>query len=113
MAAWPFRGSKGDYYTKINASTVETIIVPGFEEKIANIAMIVFANTSATACKVTIKESLAGNTRLVVKVPANNTLSLGTGEDIFLEDRTKGQPWTATCESVDSMEITVCLKADN
>ena len=112
-APWPFRGNKGDNYTKINASTVETPIVLGYTEKFANLTQLVLGNSSATACLVTIREAVGGAIRLVAKVSANATVVIGNGEDAFLEDHAMGQPWTATCESVDSIHITASFKYDN
>lgn len=113
MATWPFRGNYGDNYTKITSSTTETVIVPGYSEKFANLRRLIITNTSATACKVTIKDGLGGATRLVVDVPTRTTLSIDFEGDPngSLEQTVMNKPWTATCTtSVDSIEITALLK---
>ena len=110
MGAWPFRGSKGDNYTKITSSTVETPIVPAYDEKFANITGLVIANTSASVVKVTIRDGIVGNIRTVVEVPATDTKVIGNGQDVIFEQLAKNKQWTATCGSVDSVEITAMFK---
>lgn len=111
MASWTYRGNKGDLYLKITSSTTETILIPGYSDKYSNLTQLVLANTSASVCKVTLKESLGGAVRGVFMVPANSTIIIGNGEDVFLEDTKINTPWTVTCgTSIDSMEITASFK---
>jgi hypothetical protein len=114
-AAWPFRGEKGDTYTKITSDTSERYIVPGYTGKFTNLTALIIANTSASVCKVTLRDSMGGNVRSVFQVPANNTVIAyftGTRED-SMEQLEKNKEWTVTCgSSVDSIEVTALFKSN-
>ena len=112
--AWPFRGIYGDNYTKITSDTTEREIVPAYSEKHVNLRKLIITNTSATACKVTLRDQLAGNVRGVFDIPTRATVHIDfeAGEPgASMEQSTVGTRWTLQCTtSVDSIEVLALFK---
>jgi len=68
---------------------------------------LIIANTSATACNVTIKDATAGTTRMILACPAGDTRGFTVPVDSAIPQATVNTNWTATCSaSVASIEIT-------
>lgn len=80
----------------------------------ANVYGLIIANTSATACKVTIRDAIGGGVKNVIYIPAGETRGfLGDPEKAVLEQDTGNNTWTAQCgTSVDSIEITALFTKD-
>ena len=119
MAQWRFKGRKGDRYVKITSSTTETQIIMPYTDENNNpvrvgIYGLIIANTSSSACKVTIKDALGGGDKMVIEVPALDTRGfMGEPEEPVLEQDAGNNAWTATCgTSVDSIEITAFFSKD-
>jgi len=111
MGAWPFRGNRGDFFTKITSDTTEREIVPGYDSMFASIYALIITNTSATACKVTLRDGLAGNVRAVLDIPTRQSVIVPLPDKGVMEQLTKNKPWTLTCTtSVDSIEVTAFFK---
>jgi hypothetical protein len=100
------RDLKGMQSTTITSSTSETTIVTAVASTFLDLYGLVLTNTSATATKVTIKDSTAGTTRAVYEVPAGDTRGFMLPVDSALPQATVNTAWTATCgTSVASVEI--------
>lgn len=101
------RDLKGQQKTTITSSTTETTIVTAVTSTFLDLYGLIIANTSASACKVTIKDSSGGTTRFVFYVPAGDTRGFMLPVDSAVPQATVNTAWTATCgTSVDSIEIT-------
>jgi len=65
------------------------------------------ANTSASACNVTIKDATAGTTRFILAVPAGTTTGFMLPESAAHKQAATNNNRTATCSaSVAAIEIT-------
>jgi hypothetical protein len=97
--------------TTITSSTSETTIVTAQASTFLDLQMLILSNSSATQTEVTIRDSTAGTTRLIVSLAAD-----GGGAVIPfavpLPQATVNNNWTAQCaDSVASIEITaVCVQ---
>jgi hypothetical protein len=101
------RDLKGVQQTQISSSTAETTIVTQVASTFLDLYGLSIANTSATATKVTIKDSTSGTTRAVVQVPAGETRGFMLPVDSAIPQATVNTNWTATCgTSVAAIEIT-------
>lgn len=101
------RDLKGVQKTTITSSTAETTIVTAVASTFLDLYGLIIANTSATVCNVTIKDSTAGTTRFIFAVPANDTRGFMLPESAAHNQATVNNNWTATCgTSVASIEIT-------
>lgn len=101
------RDLKGQQQTQISSSTSETTIVTAVASTFLDLYGLTIANTSATATKVTIKDSTAGTTRLVLYIPAGDTRGFMLNESAAICQATVNTAWTATCgTSVAAIEIT-------
>lgn len=101
------RDLKGNQQTTITSSTAETTIVTAIASTFNDLYGLVIANTSATACNVTIKDNTAGTTRFVFAVPAGDTRGFMLPESAAHKQGTVNNTWTATCSaSVASISIT-------
>lgn len=96
-------------HTTITSSTAETtILAAGGTGEFKHIHRLVIANTSATACVVTIRDSLAGTIREVFAVAGGATSGFALPSVDAVGQTTAASAWTATCgTSVASIEITV------
>jgi hypothetical protein len=100
------RDLKGIQATTITSSTSETTIVTAVASTFLDLYGLVITNTSATATKVTIKDSTAGTTRAVYQIPAGDTRGFMLPVDSALPQATVNNNWTATCgTSVSAIEI--------
>lgn len=101
------RANKGVQQTSISSSTAETTIVTAVASTYLDLYVLLITNTSATASKVTIKDSTGGTTRFVIQVPATETRGFVVPVDSACVQSSTGQNWTATCgTSVATIEIT-------
>lgn len=102
------RDLKGVQKTTITSSTSETTIVTAAGASVfADLYGLIIANTSATACNVTIKDATSGTTRAIIAVPAGDTRGFMVSESGAVPQATANNNWTATCSaSVSSIEIT-------
>ncbi len=101
------RDLKGNQKTTITSSTAETTIVTADATNFLDIYRLVIANTSATACNVTIKDATSGTTRYIFAIPAGETRGFSGNESAAHKQATANNNWTATCSaSVASIEIT-------
>jgi hypothetical protein len=101
--------------TTITSSTSETTIVTaGGAGVFVDLYCLILANTSATACNVTIKDATAGTTRAILAVPAGETRGFALPVSSGIPQATANNNWTATCSaSVASMEITALTVTRN
>lgn len=108
IAVSAIRERKGKQHTAITSSTSETTIVTaGAAGVFRDVYALMIANTSATDCTVTIKESTAGTTThiFIVKAGAEVGFSHDCGSAVV--QTTAANNWTATCSaSVASIYIT-------
>lgn len=104
------RGATVMQQTTITTSTSETTIVTAVASTFLDLAQLIITNSSATALSVTIKDSTAGTTRLIVDIAANGGAVIPF--PVQLPQATVNNNWTATCSaSVTSVHITaVCIK---
>ena len=102
------RDLRGNQQTTITSSTAETTIVTAGAAGVFNdVHDIVIANTSATACNVTIKDATAGTTRFVFAVPSGQTVRWSVPSCDAHKQVAAANNWTATCgTSVASISIT-------
>lgn len=102
------RDLKGKQKTTITSSTSETTIITAAGASVfADLYGLHIANTSATACNVTIKDSTDGSTVDIIAVPAGETRGFMTDCGSAIPQATANNNWTATCSaSVASIEIT-------
>lgn len=91
------REMKGNQLTTITSSTSETTIVTADGTYTLDLYGLIIANTSVTACTVTIKDSTAGTTRTVIRVPAGETRGFMTAVDSGIKQNAANNNWTATC----------------
>ncbi len=119
MAFWRFKGRKGDRHLTITSSTTETEIVMPYTNDSgnairANIYGLIIANTSSSACKVTIRDAIGGGIKTVIEVPALETRGfLSEPDEAVLEQDSGNNAWTAQCGTpVDSIEITALFTKD-
>jgi hypothetical protein len=101
------RDLKAVQKTTITSSTSETTIVTAIASTFCDLYSLIIANTSATACNVTIKDATAGTTRMILACPAGDTRGFTVPVDSAIPQATVNTNWTATCSaSVASIEIT-------
>ena len=102
------RDLKGNQITTITASTSETTVVTAVASTYLDVYGCIVENTSATATKVTFKDSTAGTTQFEIYVPAGDTRGfMLPSSDGFKQTNTNNN-WTATCgASVSSIVITM------
>lgn len=93
--------------TTITSSVAETTIGTAIALTYLDLYKIIIANTSATACNVTIKDATAGTTRFIFAVPAGDTRGFVIPKESATPQNAVNNNWTATCSaSVASIEIT-------
>ncbi len=101
------RDLRGNQNTTITSSTAETTIVTAVATAMLDLYGIVIANTSGTACNVTIKDATAGTTRFIIAVPAGETRGFMLPACDGHKQAAVNNNWTATCSaSVASIVIT-------
>lgn len=102
------RDLKGKQKTTITSSTGETTIVTAAGANVfADLYGLTVANTSASACNVTIKDATAGTTQFILSVPAGETRGFISPVDSAVPQTAANNNWSATCSaSVASIEIT-------
>lgn len=102
------RDLKGNQFTTITASVSETTVVTAVASTFLDVYGCIVENTSATACKVTFKDSTAGTTQFEIYVPAGDTRGFMMPESGAFKQTTVNTAWTATCgTSVSSIVITM------
>ena len=107
IVAGSIRDLKGNQKTTITSSTSETTIVTAVASTFLDLYGLVIANTSASACNVTIKDATSGTTRFIFAVPAGETRGFMIPESGAHLQASVNNNWTATCSaSVASIEIT-------
>lgn len=107
VVAGSIRDLKGIQQTIITSSISETTIVTAVASTFLDVYGLIITNTSASACKVTIKDATAGTTRAVFNVPAGDTRGFMLPESAAIPQAVVNNNWTATCgTSVTSIEIT-------
>jgi hypothetical protein len=67
------RDLKGNQFTTITASTSETTVVTAVASTFLDVYGVIVENTSATATKVTFKDSTSGTTQFEIYAPAGDT----------------------------------------
>lgn len=101
------RDLKGIQQTTITSSTAETTIVTAVASTFLDLYGILIANSSASACNVTIKDATSGTTRFIIAVPAGETRGFMLPVDSAVPQAAVNNNWRATCSaSVASIEIT-------
>lgn len=101
------RELKGVQNTTITSSTSETTIVTAVTSTFLDLYGLVIANTSASACNVTIKDATSGTTRFIFAVPAGESRGFMLDVDAAVAQASSNNNWTATCSaSVASIVIT-------
>jgi hypothetical protein len=94
--------------TTITSSTTETTVLTAVASTFLDVYGVIVANTSATACDVTFKDSTAGTTRFNIYVPAGETRGFMLPMDAAHNQSAVNNNWTATCSaSVASIKITM------
>jgi hypothetical protein len=102
------RDLKTTQQTTITSSTSETTVLTAVASTFLDVYGVIIANTSATACDVTFKDSTAGTTRFNIYVPAGETRGFMLNESAGHNQATVNNNWTATCgTSVASIKITM------
>lgn len=102
------RDLKGNQFTTITSSTAETTVVTQVASTFLDVYGVIIENTSATASKVTFKDSTAGTTQFEIFVPAGDTRGFMLPESGAFKQTTVNTNWTATCgTSVASIVITM------
>lgn len=100
------RDLKADQQTSISSSVTETTIVTAVASTFLDLYGLIITNTSATVCKVTIRDDTAGTIRAVLEIPATETRGFMLPESGGLKQAVVNKPWTATCgTSVATIEI--------
>lgn len=100
------RLSFGRQYTAIT-NTSETTIVTATAAKFNDIYGLEFANTSATATNVTVKDGTGGTTAFVFAVPAGETRGFMVPVDSATPQAAVNTNWTATCSAgVSTLNVT-------
>jgi len=93
--------------TTITNSATETIILTAVAATFLDLYALTIANTSATACAVTIKDATAGTTRFVFSVLPGDTVQFTVNESAAHPQAVVNTSWTATCgTAVTSIIIT-------
>jgi hypothetical protein len=101
------RENIGNQQTTITSSVAETTIVTADATYKLDLYGLILTNTSATATKVTIKDSTGGTTRMVFQVPATETRGFMLSPDAGHKQNAANNNWTVTCgTSVASLEVT-------
>lgn len=107
IAVSAIRDLKGNQKTTITSSTSETTIITAVASTFCDLYGLTIANTSATACNVTIKDATAGTTRFILAIPAGETRGFMLDPGGAVPQSAVNNNWTATCSaSVASIEIT-------
>lgn len=102
------RDLKGNQFTTITSSTSETTVVTAVASTFLDVYGVIVENTSATASKVTFKDSTAGTTQFEIYVPAGDTRGFMLPESGAFKQTTVNTNWTATCgTSVASIVISM------
>lgn len=101
------RDLRGNQKTQITSSVAETTIVTANATAMLDLYGLLIANTSSTACNVSIRDATAGTIRFVVAVPAGETRGFMLPACDGHKQAAVNNNWTATCgTSVASIEIT-------
>ena len=107
------RTLKGMTETTITSSTAETTIVAAVASTFNDLYGLVLANSSASATKVTLKDSTGGTTRAVFYVPAGDTRGFMLDPGAALPQATVNTNWTVTCgTSVASLDVSAFFVAN-
>lgn len=102
------RDLKGNQFTTITSSTSETTVVTAVASTFLDVYGCIVENTSATASKVTFKDSTAGTTQFEIYVPAGDTRGFMLPESGGFKQTTVNTNWTATAgTSVASIVISM------
>jgi len=91
------REQRGSQITTITSSTAETTVITADATYFLDLYGLIVTNTSATACKITIKDATAGTTRMVLQVPATETRGFMLPADAGHKQATVNNNWTVTC----------------
>ncbi len=86
--------------TTITTSTAETTIISAIAATFIDVFRLIIANTSLTACNVTIRDATGGGTTIVFAVPAGETRGFSAGDlASAMNQGTVNNNWTATCSA--------------
>lgn len=101
------REDLGNQATTISSSTSETTIVTADATYKLDLYCLILSNTSATATKVTLKDSTTGTTRGIFYVPAGDMRGFAVSPSGAHKQAASNNNWTATCgTSVATLEVT-------
>lgn len=101
------RSNKGIQQTTITSSTAETTVVTADATYKLDVYGFVFANKSASATLVTVKDATSGTTRGIFYVPAGDTRGMMLPLDAAWPQAAANNNWTVTCgTSIDSLYVT-------
>lgn len=107
IAVSAIRELKGTVHLSLNLTTTETQLIPANATAFNDIYRLIVANTSATACNVTIRDSLSGTTRYVFAVAGGATCGFSADAGSATPQALINTAWTAQCSaSVGTIEIT-------
>lgn len=102
------RALKTPQATTITSSTSETTILTAVASTFLDVYGITVSNSSATACKVTIKDATAGTTRYIWNIPAGDLRGFTLPMDGAHPQAATNNNWTLTCgTSVASIDVSV------
>lgn len=105
------RTDKVTQVTTITSSVAETTIGTAVTSRYLDLYGLVLTNTSSSPTQVTIKDSTAGTTRLVLEVPAFDQRGFAFPLSAAISQTSTGNNWTATCgTSVASLIVTAIFK---
>jgi hypothetical protein len=108
LSASGARANISSQFTTITASTNETTVATAVAATYLDVYGVIVENTSATACKVTFKNSTAGTTMFEIYVPAGDTRGFMLPPGSGFKQAAVNNNWTATCgTSVSSIVISV------
>jgi hypothetical protein len=107
IAVGAIRTLKGVQATTITSTTETTIVTAGAAGVFQDVYAITLANSSATACYVSLKDATAGTTRMVIYVPAGDTRGFTVPVDSAMPQAVAANNWTATLSAaVTSIYVT-------
>lgn len=100
------REDRANQQTSVSTTT-ETVVVTADATYKLDLYGLTLANTSASACKVTVKDGTAGTTRFVFQVPAGDTRGFMVDPSGACKQSAANANWTVTCgTSVSTLEVT-------
>jgi hypothetical protein len=106
--ALSLRANISSQFTTITSSTAETTVATAVAANYLDVYGVIVENTSATASKVTFKNSTGGTSMFEIYVPAGDTRGFMLPPGAGFKQAAVNNNWTATCgTSVASIVISV------